>query len=617
MKSSTPHCLLCLLCLFWAQSSVNSAEIIIHVSPHGNDANPGTADQPLASLARAMDLVRDTRHNKGGEANVRILLREGTYRIAEPVLISSEHTPGPGKLLISAEPGKRVVISGGRPITGWKQVANRFETTVPEVAQGQWDFRELFVNGRRATRARSPNDTFVRIDKAGADRRTSLFIYPQDAWVFKGDLSSAEFVYLHDWSTSRVKIAGFDPTTLEVRFSQVVGCSAPHYAIGNWPHARYFVENSEDFLDAAGEWFLNKETGKLVYLPRVGESVETLEVIAPVASALLKVSGDAESGKSVTNLVVEGITFEHCRFDLPAAGYAAGQATVYEPRVAGQPGREIMPAAVTLDLVRDSQFVRCQFRHLGSSALWLRQQCRNCRIEQCVFEDISGNGINIGETITRTKTDARGDWTSPYDNACTWGITVCDNRILNCGVQFYEAVGIWIGIAAHNTVEHNEVENLPYTGISVGWSWNDSPTGCRDNFIARNHIHHCMLILHDGGGIYTLGRQPGTRLLANVIHDIPPNEDGAESNGIFMDQGSSDIVVEGQTIFNVGRSPLRFHQALEVTLRKNTLVCLPGVPPYRYNRTDPKTLRFEEDQVIEAENWTPPRETLENVGVRK
>lgn len=617
MRSNTVYCLLCVTCLFFAQGLVNSAEIIIHVSTQGNDAHSGTADQPVSSLARALDLVRDVRRNKGPEADVRVLLAEGVYRLVEPVLISPEHAPGPGKLSISAESGKRVVISGGRPILGWKQVANHFETTIPEVAQGQWDFRELFVDGRRATRARSPNDKFVRIDKAGPDRRTSLFIYPQDAGVFKGDLSSAEFVYLHDWSTSRVKIAGFDPTTLEVKFSQVVGCSAPHYAIGNWPHARYFIENSEDFLDAPGEWFLNKGTGKLVYLPREGEFVETLEVIAPVAPALLKVSGDVASGKSVANLIVEGITFEHCRFDLPAAGYASGQSTVYEPRVEGQPGREIMPAAVTLDLVRDSRFVRCEFRHLGSSALWLRQQCRGCQIERCVFEDISGNGLNIGETITRAKTDARGDWTSPYDNACTWGVTVCDNRITHCGAQFYEAVGIWVGIAAQNTIEHNEVGHLPYTGISVGWSWNDSSTGCRDNVVARNHIHHCMLILHDGGGIYTLGRQPGTKLLGNVIHDIPPNEDGAESNGIFMDEGSSDIVVERQTIFNVGRSPLRFHRALEVTLRKNTLVCLPGVPPYRYNRTDPKTLRFQEDQVIEAESWKPPREVLENVGVRK
>jgi len=593
-----------------------SDEITVFVSPQGNDAHSGHVDQPVATLARAMDLVRDTRRKTGGDVDILVILGEGIYRITEPVVISAEHASGPGKLVIRGEQGKKVIISGGRTISGWQKVGNRLETVIPEVAQGQWDFRELFVNGRRATRSRSPNDTFVRIDKAGPDRRTSLYVYPEDAAIFKANLSAAEFVYLHDWSTSRVKIAGFDPATLEVKFSQTVGCSAPHYAIGNWPHARYFVENSEDFLDIAGEWFLSKETGKLIYLPRDGESADTLEAIAPVASALLNVSGDPQSGRSVVNLTLEGITFEHCRFDLPAAGYAAGQATVYEPRVEGRPGREIMPAAITFDLAKNCQLVRCDFQHLGCSGLWLRRQCSECTVEHCVFEDIAGNGVNIGETITRPKSDPLGDWVSPYDNGCTWGIELRDNRIVNCGTQFYEAVGVWIGIAARNVVEHNEIAHLPYTGVSVGWSWNDSPTGCRDNLVSRNHIHHCMLILHDGGGIYTLGRQPGTKLLGNVIHDIPPNEDGAESNGIFMDEGSSDILVEGQTIFNTGRSPLRFHRALELTLRKNTLVCLPGVPPYRYNRTDPKTLRFEGDNVIEAENWVPPQELVDGVGAR-
>lgn len=605
-----------MLAISLAASTV-AAETTIYLSPQGKDTNRGTADQPVATLARAMELVKAVRQRDGAAADVRVLLAEGIYRIAEPVTISPEHSPGPGKLVICGEAGKKVVISGGRVISGWQKVGNRFEVVIPEVAQGKWIFRELFVNGRRATRARSPNEGFVRIDKAGPDRRTSLFIYPQDAWLFKGKISGAEFVYLHDWSTSRVKIAGFHPDTLEVTFSQRVGCSAPHYAIGNWPHARYFVENSEDFLDAPGEWFLDDGTGKLIYLPREGESVETLEAIAPVAPALFSIVGDLDHGKPVTNLTIEGITFEHCRFDLPAAGYAAGQATVYEPRVDGGAGREIMPAAVTFDFAKNCQLTRCHFQHLGSSGVWFRRQCRQCTVERCVFDDISGNGINIGETMTRPKSEAPVDWESPYDNSCTWGIMVRDNRITHCGRQFFEAVGVWVGIAAGNVIEHNEIGYLPYTGVSVGWSWNDSPTGCRVNTVARNHIHHCMLILHDGGGIYTLGRQPGTKLLGNVIHDIPPNEDGAESNGIFMDEGSSDIVVEGQTIFNIGRSPLRFHRALEITLSHNTLVCLPGVPPYRYNRTDPKTLRFENDHIVEAEHWTPPSQILGEVGVRE
>ncbi|NMC21262.1 MAG: right-handed parallel beta-helix repeat-containing protein, partial [Thermogutta sp.] len=573
--------------------SAENPSNVIHVAPGGDDSGNGTAESPVASLRRAVDLVREKRQQLGAEPDIRVVLEPGVYRLREPILLGPAECPGPGALIISTDGPEPAIISGGRPLTGWRESEGRWTTQADSSTGERRSFRELFVNGRRAIRARTPNEGFRRVVRAGEDRRTSLFIDADDAPLFSGDLSQAEFVYFHDWSTSRVKIAGFDPRTLEVRFSQVVGCSAPHYAICHWPHPRYYLENGRDMLDSPGEWLLDESSGEVSYIPLPGEKLSEIEAIVPEATALLVVSGDLAAGKPVRNLVVEGITFAHCRWDLPEAGYASGQASVYEPRLPGRPGRELLPAAVTLDYAEKCVFRNCRFTQLGASGLWLRRQVRNCGVERCEFTDISGNGVNIGETVTRPIADAGPAWSSPYGNACSFGNRVADSVVVQCGKQFYEAVGIWIGLSPGNIVEHNEVAELPYTGISVGWSWNDSLTGCRDNRIAANHIHHCMLVLHDGGGIYTLGRQPGTVLEANLIHDIPPNEDGAESNGIFMDEGSSDILVTRQTIYGTGRSPIRFHRALEVTLRGNRLVCLPGVPPFRYNRTDPATLVFE------------------------
>ena len=596
----------------------SNSVVEIHVSPRGRDSSLGTVEQPIASLQRAIELVQTIRRERGPNIDIQIVLHDGVYRLDRPLIITSVENPGPGHLRFIAENPGKVILSGGRLLTGWKQVAQHWEVAIPSVNNQPLLTRELFVNGRRAVRARTPNRGFFRIDRPGPDKRTSLFIRPEDAWAFDGNIAGSEFVYLHDWSTSRVRILSFDPQTLQVVFAQRVGCSAPHYEIGHWPHARYFLENGERMLDQAGEWRLDTEKGVIMYLPRPGETRETIEAVVPVLETLVHITGDVSSGTLVRNVHWEGIAFEHCRFDLPDAGYAAGQATIYEPRRDPQSGaREMMPAAVTLDLADSCEFVDCSFRHLGGSGLWFRRECCHGIVRRCVFQDISGNGLNIGETITRPLKDASPKWTSPFNTGCTYGIHVEDSVVRECGVQFLEAVGIWIGISAGNVIEHNEVAELPYTGISVGWSWNDQPTGCRDHIIRANHIHHCMLILHDGGGIYTLGRQPGTRLINNLIHDIPPNEDGAESNGIFMDEGSSDILVEGQTIYNVGRSPIRFHKALEVTLRRNTLVCQPGVPPYRYNRTDPKTLRFEDEHVIEAQHWEPPDEVKSSAGPRK
>lgn len=596
-----------------------SAEVddpVIHVSPNGDDTGTGSAEAPVASLSRAVELVRQKRQRLGGKPDIRVALRAGVYRLREPIVLGLAECPGPGKLIFSPDGPGPVVISGGRSITGWRESEGRWTAQIDFAAGERSGFRELFVNGRRATRARTPNEGFRRVDRSGEDRRTSLFIDSKDAALFSGDLSRAEFVYFHDWSTSRVKIAGFDPQTLEVRFSQVVGCSAPHYAICNWPHPRYYLENGRDMLDAPGEWFLDEDAGVLHYIPMPGETLGEIEATVPEQTALLVVSGDPATGQPVSNLVVEGITFAHCRWDLPEAGYASGQATAYEPRVPERPGRELLPAAVTLDYAEKCFFRNCRFTQLGASGLWLRRQVRDCSVEGCEFTDISGNGVNIGETVTRPIAQAGSAWSSPFGNACSFGNRVADCRVIDCGKQFYEAVGIWIGLSAGNIIEHNEVAYLPYTGISVGWSWNDSLTGCRDNRVIANHIHHCMLVLHDGGGIYTLGRQPGSVLESNLIHDIPPNEDGAESNGIFMDEGSSDITVARQTIYRTGRSPIRFHRALEVTLRANRLITLPGVPPFRYNRTDPATLVFEENEVIEAASWEPPADVKAAAGPR-
>lgn len=598
-------------------SSTGVESVTIHVSPAGDDGAAGTPDRPVATPLRALALALESRLALGPKHDITIVLGDGTYYLTSPLLVTARHAPGPGKLgFRAANPGK-AVLSGGQPITGWQAVGELWRADVPPLHGKPWSFRELFVNGQRAIRARMPNEGFFRIDRAGPDRRTSLFIRREHAEAFPQNVLGVEFVYLHDWSTSRVLVDAFDRDTLEVRFSQKVGCSAKHYEIGNWPHARYFLENSPAFLDRAGEWYFESKAHRVFYRPRDGESLEGVEAVVPVLDRLVVMSGDPQTGARVRAVEWDGIVFEHCRFDLPAAGYAAGQATIYEPRRDSNSGtREMMPAAITLDLCENCSFTRCEFRHLGASGLWFRRECRECLVKQCRFRDISGNGINIGETLTRPVGDAASNWVSPYQNGCTWGIRVEDSVIRECGVQFLEAVGIWIGLSPGNTVTYNELANLPYTGISVGWSWNDKPTGCRDNLIGYNHIHHCMLILHDGGGIYTLGRQPGTKLLHNVIHDIPPNEDGAESNGIFMDEGSSDILVQGQTIFRVARSPLRFHRALEITLRENHLICLPGVPPYRYNRTDPQTLKFENDKVEESPEWQVPEELLRTVGPR-
>ncbi|MBT6765554.1 MAG: right-handed parallel beta-helix repeat-containing protein, partial [Prolixibacteraceae bacterium] len=176
-------------------------------------------------------------------------------------------------------------------------------------------------------------------------------------------------------------------------------------------------------------------------------------------------------------------------------------------------------------------------------------------------------------------------WWKSTPEQTALGNTIKNCLVSDCGKQFYGAVGIWCGLTAETTIQNNEITELPYTGISIGWMWSPEPTPCRDNIIDGNHIHHIMQKLSDGGGIYMLGLQPGSKLINNHIHDVEINAGRAESNGMFLDEGITNVIVENNLIYNIAKSPLRFHKATTNLVKDNYLFCTDGNPPIRYNNT--------------------------------
>jgi hypothetical protein len=248
-----------------------------------------------------------------------------------------------------------------------------------------------------------------------------------------------------------------------------------------------------------------------------------------------------------------------------------------------------MTAAVDVQFARDVDFFISTFRHVGGTGISLGRGSRWCTVSGCSVSDVAGNGVMVGEPTIRTP-----------QAGLAGGNKVEKCIIDRCGAVYYGAVGIWVGLSCNNVIELNEVHQLPYTGISVGWMWNPTPTPCEGNVVSRNHIHHVMQILSDGGGIYTLGLQPGTKLTGNWIHDVPLNAGRAESNGMFLDEGTTDLLIENNLIHDVARSPLRFHKAGVNLVKANVLVCGKAVPPVRYNVTPEANIKLEGNATPEA-----------------
>jgi hypothetical protein len=549
-------------------ANVPSSANNIYVDYNTNDKGDGSKTNPFPFLFQAIEKSRSLENR-----NKRIhILESGTIYLKDTIRLNEKDS----FLEITGTEG--TILSGGIKVNGWRKSNDGLWIAKCPTRKAP---RELFVNERSLPRARFPNENWLRIQKSLPDKRSGFVFGKNDLPKSLQASKSLELLFLHDWSISRIPIRKIDYDRLILHSKFPIGCSAPHYAIDHFEkNPRYALEGSIELIDQPGEWAY--EQGELFYKPLPTQKIHNCNFVIPRLDQLFLIRPTTPD-KSISNIKISGLTFSHCRFDLPVEGYASGQATVHEYRDGSEKkGRKIMPAAVRIEGITDSTIDNCKFSNIGGSGLWIGRDCINIKVLNSTFEMIGGNGINLGETDQAAHAKK---------------IEISNSKIQYCGVHFFGSVGIWIGMAENCKVVNCEVSQLPYSGISLGWKWGDEITITKDHQIISNHIHHVMQVLSDGGGIYTLGRQPGTILSNNHIHDIPLNLGKAQSNGIFMDQGSSEITVIENKIHKIAKSPIRFHKAKENFITKNTFRLPKGLDTYTFNSTDKTLIIFTENQV--------------------
>lgn len=562
---------ICILCSHWLLADE------IWISPKGSDFNDGTRQFPKATLTSALRQAREWRRTEDNriQGGITIYMEGGTYAFYEPVFIRPEDSgTKESPTIIRSVGDEKVILSGGISINGWKKQGKVWVADVPAFNGRPLDFRQLWVNGKKAVRARDVED-FEKMNRiCSVDEKNEILYVPavsiRRLIDNKGNLKAkyAEMVLHQMWCVANLRIRSVEVQgdSAAIRFHQPESRIQFEHP---WPrpmvttnghNSAFYLTNARELQDVPGEWYHDIDARKVYYYPREGEKMQEAEVIVPAVETLVRVEGTLD--RPVCHIRFEKITFSYTTWMRPSEkGHVPLQAGMYltdgyriDPKMQrnylnhpldnqGWLGRPA--AAVRVVAARQIDFERCRFEHLGSTGLDYEEAVQGGVVRGCLFRDIAGNGLLVGSF-----SPAAHETHLPYDPADRREVCT-QQHINNCyfteiGNEDWGCLAIAAGYVGDVNIEHNEISEVPYSGISLGWGWTQTVNCMRNNRVHANLIHHYAKHMYDVAGVYTLGSQPKSYVTENCVHSIYKPGYVHDPNHwfyLYTDEGSSFITV--------------------------------------------------------------------------
>ncbi len=538
-----------------------AAAATIHVAKEGDDRADGTLEKPLATLPVAVARAQ------ASATDAEIVLHGGVYRLEETLVLETK-----APLVIRGADGEEAVVDGGKALTGWKRVvvnghdAWQAKTPLP--------IQHLYYKGVMLKRATFPKgDALYRVRDqeakplfGGSDR---FLADMESVAAVGGDWSGVEVCLLHRWISECMPVESYDAAS-----GQIV-CGRRSCLVIHGNNTEYRLENVRAALQEEGEFYYDAHDGTVTVILSDDLSASAETPVCPAMGALLVVR--SSSKVALRNLVFRhaGAFYPACTptLDLRKDGLAIANHTMWgdpgDPSWLDRPDRKPLAAAaqaavnvpgcVIFDNCQQCEVAGCVFEASGWYGLELENGCSDISIDRNEFRHLGGGGVRAGGPASGVEP------TLPR----TSRLVITNNHIHDCGEIYMGSVGIFIGHAFGNLVEHNHIHDLPYSAISAGWVWNFGPSVACENRIGWNRIHDLGQkgLLSDMGGIYLLGVQPGTRVYNNYISNIKRRYYGGWA--IYLDQGSSHVVVENNLAVDCASTVFHQHFGRENVVRWN------------------------------------------------
>ena len=536
----------------------------IFVAPNGDDANPGTMAQPLKTVARARDIVRGMTASM--TADITVYLRGGTYPQTTTLTFGNADSGKNGFYVkYLAYQNEQPIITGGKPITGWTM--SSAGNGIYSASGGTTPFRQLYVNGVKAIRARSPNlganGAFAFNRLTGADNTAQNIQVAASEVASWNNLTKVEMHVITGWGDNTLRLASLT-TSGGTAFLKIQSPESGIVFVRPYPHLGgqfggftkhvYYFENALEFLDQPGEWYLDETQNVLHYKPRAGEDMTKATVVVPVLETVVSIKGTSTSDQA-GYLWFQGITFAHSTFMRPSqSGFCDAQAGQYNLTATSDNKQTIghPPAGVSVMNANHIHLERNIFTQMGATGLDLISGTHDDMIIGNVVTEIAGNGISIGKFAASDTTEYHIPYNPTDKNEICTNDTIKDNYIHHVTTEFQGGTGIAAGYPKQIDIQHNEVAYTNYTAISVGYGWTSTVNAMASNKINNNNIHHAVQILADGAGIYTLSnQQPNSQMQYNYLHDYQTSQwADYGSLGIYLDEQTSGYTIAHNAMVN-------------------------------------------------------------------